>query len=128
MPKTYTLSPTGNPLSTKGRIVLVPFPFDDLSATKARPAVCLTEPIGKYKHVVLAFISSRLTSDLSESDVVIDSGNPDFVMTGLKVPSVIRLHRITTVTASIIQRELGQLSPQIQEQLTVRLKTLFELA
>lgn len=114
-------------MSTKGRIVLVPFPFDELSATKARPAICLTDPIGKYKHVVLAFISSRLTPDLSESDMVIDSANPDFAMTGLKVPSVIRLHRITTVTASIIQRELGQLSPRMQEELSIRLKGLFGL-
>jgi len=30
---------------TKGKVVLVPFPFDDLSATKVRPAVCLTGPI-----------------------------------------------------------------------------------
>ncbi len=28
----------------KGKVVLVPFPFDDLSSTKVRPAVCLTEP------------------------------------------------------------------------------------
>lgn len=31
---------------TKGKVVLVPFPFDDLSSTKVRPAVCLTNPIG----------------------------------------------------------------------------------
>jgi ABC-type uncharacterized transport system ATPase subunit len=30
----------------RGKLVLVPFLFDDLSATKVRPAVCLTEPIG----------------------------------------------------------------------------------
>jgi len=29
---------------TKGKVVLVPFPFDDLSTAKVRPAVCLTEP------------------------------------------------------------------------------------
>ena len=27
---------------TKGKIVLLPFPFDDLSTAKLRPAVCLT--------------------------------------------------------------------------------------
>lgn len=31
---------------TKGKVVLVPFPFDDLMMAKVRPAVCLTEPIG----------------------------------------------------------------------------------
>lgn len=29
---------------TKYKVVLVPFPFDDLSSSKVRPAVCLTEP------------------------------------------------------------------------------------
>ena len=29
---------------TKGKVVLVPFPFDDLSTSKVRPAVCLTNP------------------------------------------------------------------------------------
>jgi mRNA interferase MazF len=33
---------------TSGRVVLIPFPFDDLSGAKVRPAVCLTEPIGPH--------------------------------------------------------------------------------
>jgi len=30
---------------TKGKVVLVPFPFDDLLAAKVQPAVCLTNPV-----------------------------------------------------------------------------------
>lgn len=33
-----------NPSMTKGKVVLVPFPFDDLTADKVRPALCLTDP------------------------------------------------------------------------------------
>jgi mRNA interferase MazF len=40
------------------RVILVPFPFDDLSGSKVRPAVCLTEAVGIYRHIVLAFITS----------------------------------------------------------------------
>ena len=40
--------------------MLVPFPFDDLSTSKVRRAVCLTNPFGPYRHVVLAFVTSRL--------------------------------------------------------------------
>lgn len=46
-----------SPSTTRGKVVLVPFPFDDLSATKLRPAVCLTEPIGTNRHVVVDLIS-----------------------------------------------------------------------
>ena len=34
---------------TKGKVVLVPFPFDDLSTSKVRPAVCLINPFGPYR-------------------------------------------------------------------------------
>jgi PemK-like protein. len=60
----------------RGKVVLVPFPFDDLSTTKVRPAVCLTDPtdpIGPHRHVILAFITSRIPTDLLESDMVLDA-------------------------------------------------------
>lgn len=53
----------------KGKIVLVSFPFDDFSATKVRPVVCLTNPIGLHRHVVLAFISSRIPTELVDGIV-----------------------------------------------------------
>lgn len=56
----------------KGKIFLVPFPFDDLSSTKVRPAIALTEPIGSFRHVVIAFISSQTPDELLESDLVTD--------------------------------------------------------
>ena len=55
----------------KNTIVLVPFPFDDFSVTKVRPALCLTNEIGKYNHVIIAFISSKIPDDLIESDNII---------------------------------------------------------
>lgn len=42
----------------RNKVVLVPFPFDDLTGSKVRPAICLTEAAGPYRHVVLAFITS----------------------------------------------------------------------
>ena len=111
---------------TKGKVVLVPFPFDDLSAAKVRPATCLTNPIGVHRHVVLAFITSRIPAPLVSSDLVLDVGDPDFPMTGLRVSSTLRLHRLMTVTTSIIQRELGELSPRMQAEVNAKLRDLFE--
>ena len=34
-----------NLLAMKGKVVLIQFPFDDLSSSKVRPAYCLTHPI-----------------------------------------------------------------------------------
>jgi mRNA interferase MazF len=116
-----------NPLTTKNKIVLIPFPFDDLKTTKVRPALCLTDPIGPYQHVVVAFISSRLPDDLQASDLIIDSNNSDFASTGLRVTSVVRLHRLMTVTTSLIKRELGQISARIQRGLSKKMQRLFGL-
>ncbi len=55
----------------KNSIVLVPFPFDDFSASKVRPALCLTSEIGKNSHIIIAFISSKIPEDLIESDLLL---------------------------------------------------------
>jgi mRNA interferase MazF len=111
----------------KYRIVLVPFPFDDLSATKVRPAVCLTDAIGRHDHIILAFITSRVPSSPLGTDLVIDSRDPEFALTGLRVSSTVQLHRLMTVTPLILRRELGVLSPTLQTHVKERLTKLFDL-
>jgi mRNA interferase MazF len=71
----------------KHKVVLVPFPFDNLSSMKVRPAVCLTEPIGQHKHVVLAFITSRVPNEPLLTDLVFSETDKDFPITGLRVSS-----------------------------------------
>ena len=112
----------------KHRVVLVPFPFDDLSTTKVRPAVCLTEPLGSHRHVVLAFITSQIPSRPLPTDLVLDSREPGFAVTGLRVSSTLQLHRLMTVSTTLIQRQLGRLSLPLQEQVTEGLRSLFDLA
>jgi len=116
-----------SPSTTRGKIVLVPFPFDDLSATKLRPAICLTEPIGPSRHVVVAFITSRDVSDLLPTDIALPTNHPDFRATGLRASSVLRLHRLITLSTAIIQRELGRLSPNLEREVAGKLKLLFSL-
>ena len=111
----------------KYKIVLVPFPFDDLTATKVRPAVCLTDEIKPHSHIVLAFITSQVAANASPTDFVIDKSDADFATTGLKVSSTIRLHRLMTVTKSIVLRQLGELSLAQQTEIENRLRKLFSL-
>jgi mRNA interferase MazF len=112
---------------TKNKIILIPFPFDDLKTLKVRPGLCLTDPIGEHHHIVVAFISSRVPGNLLESDILIDFESKDFAVTGLKVTSTLRLHRLMTVSTLIIERELGVISPRIARKVETRLKKLFEL-
>lgn len=109
------------------KIVLVPFPFDDLSGQKVRPAVCLTEPVGPHRHVVLAFITSTVAAILEPTDILLAPELPGFFRTGLRARSTLRLHRMVTVSTSIIRRQLGVLPTGIQSQVEQRLRTLFAL-
>ena len=112
---------------TRGKFVLVPFPFDDLSTAKVRPALCLTDPIGPNRHVILAFLTSRIDANLSASDLVLEPSGPGFTETGLRVASTLKLHRMVTLTTSLIRRELGLLSPDLQKEVNERLRQLFGL-
>ncbi|MBI2060976.1 MAG: type II toxin-antitoxin system PemK/MazF family toxin [Nitrospirae bacterium] len=113
---------------TRHKIVLVPFPFDDLSGTKVRPALCLTDPIGVQRHVIIAFITSRIPPDPVATDLVLPADHPDFPSTGLRVASTVRLHRLMTVSSSLIRRELGTLSPGRQAEVSSKISALFTLA
>ncbi|RKZ39594.1 MAG: type II toxin-antitoxin system PemK/MazF family toxin [Candidatus Parabeggiatoa sp. nov. 3] len=106
---------------TKGKIFLVPFPYDDLSTNKLRPAACLTNPMGARRHVLLAYITSHIPTHLQETDIKLDANNPDFVATGLHQSSIIRLHHLVTVSTIVIQRELGELPSDIQAKITEKL-------
>ena len=111
----------------KYKIVLIPFPFDDLSSTKVRPAVCLTDEIRPYGHIVLAFITSKSPENPNDSDFIIDSLDPDFAQTGLKVSSTILLHRVMTVSKSLVRRKLGELSEQQRVLVREKLRKLFSI-
>ena len=108
-------------------IVLVPFPFDDLSGSKLRPALCLTDPISTYNHTIIAFITSQVAKATERSDVSFLSQEPDFEATGLKVSSAIRLHRLTTIPTWLIQRKLGTLPDSAVAVVEQRLRSLFSL-
>jgi mRNA interferase MazF len=111
----------------KGNIILVPFPFDDFSGTKVRPAVCLTNEMGFYNHVIIAFISSQVPTTLESSDILVQSRDKDFKTTGLSVDSVIRLHRLVNIPINLIKRQLGNTSANQQSEIEEKIKALFDL-
>ncbi len=93
----------------KGDIVLVPFPFTDLSAAKVRPAVVLwVDTVGN--DVTLCFISSQNTNNLSFEEFFLEPSDSDFASTGLKVASKVRVTRVATVEQRLINRRIGKLT------------------
>jgi mRNA interferase MazF len=91
----------------RGDIVIVRFPFIDLSGSKRRPAVVLAV---YSPDVVVAFISSVVPTVPEKSDVLLQPTRADFAETGLKLPSVIRLRKLATLEQNLITRRMGRLS------------------
>ena len=110
----------------KNSIVLVPFPFDDFSVSKVRPALCLTSEIGLYDHIIIAFISSKVPDVLIESDFLIKVNTDDWTGTGLTIDSVIRLHKIVSIPKTLIKRKLGTVNSNVEREVTRKLRQLFE--
>lgn len=116
-----------NPLRMKNSIVLVPFPFDDFSSTKLRPALCLTSEIGPFDHIIVAFISSNVRNKREKFDILVKKENSLSKGTGLRVDSVIKLHRGVTIPKWLIKRKLGETNPKLSKLVESGLKNLFEL-
>jgi mRNA interferase MazF len=85
----------------KGDIVLIPFPFTNLSGTKNRPALILH--VGNYD-VTVAFITSK-TNWMEDFDVKTQPS----ALNGIKIESLIRLSKIATLDRELIIGKLGHL-------------------
>lgn len=87
----------------KGTIVVLPFPFSDLSASKKRPALVIATLKGN--DVILCQITSKARFD----DYSIPLTYKDFSKGALNVPSMIRPNRLFTADKSIILYKIGSL-------------------
>jgi mRNA interferase MazF len=98
----------------KGDIVLIPFPFTDLSQSKLRPAIVLWID-SSGRDVTVCFVSSQGVDTLADHEFLLDCADPEFSSNGLKVSSKVRVTRIATVECQLVTRRLGRLgSAQVQ--------------
>lgn len=90
-----------------GQIVLVPFPFSDLSRTKMRPAVVLADA-GRDD-----WILCQITSNPYGDEKAIVVSEEDFQSGALRVTSYARPGKLFTANASLIVESVGLLKKTI---------------
>ena len=95
---------------SEGQITLFKFPQTDQQAGKLRPALVLRKMSGRYDDWLICMISSQLHQKIQELDEVITTKDSDFIRSGLKLPSVIRVSRLAVVEEDILLGKLGQIS------------------
>jgi len=87
----------------KGDVVVVPFPFSDLTQAKRRPALVISTLEGD--DVILCQITSQYIKD----NYAILLADADFQTGGLKQPSNVRPNRLFTADNHIVLYRVGGL-------------------
>jgi len=108
----------------KGKIVLIPFPFTDLTSAKLRPALVLVE---SEKDCVVAFISSRVPTEPSSTEILIREDHEEFARTGLKRASVVRLDKVATISKDLMLGEIGELGDALRREINTKLREAYHL-
>jgi mRNA-degrading endonuclease toxin of MazEF toxin-antitoxin module len=102
----------------KGDVVVVPFPFSDLSQSKRRPAFVITPLEGNDN--ILCQITSKNVGD----NYAISIDDVDFESGGLKQASNVRPNRIFTADNQIILYRVGNIK---KEKLTQIIEKVVEI-
>jgi mRNA interferase MazF len=107
-------------------VVLVPFPFSDLSTTKQRPCLALASirQKGRPDHVIVAMMTSQVDGLSFPHDLRVQ----DLAAAGLPKPSLIRLAKVITLETGMIKKKLGTLSAADRKSVQSQLKLLFSLS
>lgn len=87
----------------KGSVVLVPFPFSDLSRSKLRPAVVLAEA-GRGD-----WILCQVTSKSYGDQQAVEIKQEDYLSGGLRLDSFARPGKLFTAHESLLRSEAGRL-------------------
>jgi mRNA interferase MazF len=104
----------------QGSIVVIPFPFTDLSDAKKRPALVIAELEGE--DVILC----QITSSKSRQDkYAVHLNQNDLKEGSLKVDSLIRTNKIFTAAEEIIEYEIAKINAEKMEEVQNKLMDLF---
>jgi mRNA interferase MazF len=91
----------------RGDLLLVPFPFTDLSAAKRRPVLALTT-LDSFGDFIAPPVTSR-----PQAEHGVPLITADLVRGHLPAPSWIRTDRIVTLNATLIVKTIGHVSARI---------------
>jgi len=92
-----------------GQIVLFRFPQTNLMRGQLRPALLLEKLPGSYDDWLICMISSQMRHYMAGLDEIIDKNAPDFLDSGLKEASIIRVGRLAVVEGFMLLGSIGEI-------------------
>ncbi len=104
----------------KGDIVVLPFPFSDLTTTKKRPA-CILANINGDDRIVCQITTIKRTDNKS-----ISLFNSDLKNGVLKIESYLRINKIFTIDKSLILYKFGEIKKEKMNVVIHKVCNLFK--
>jgi mRNA interferase MazF len=114
----------------RGDIVLVDFPFSDVTGSKVRPALVVQADVlnQQLDDTILALITSSQRRVVgSPSQVLVDISSPEGKQTGLRLNSVVQCENLVTRDQSLILRSIGSCSASAMQRVDAALKATLDL-
>jgi mRNA interferase MazF len=105
----------------RGDILLVPFPFTDLSARKRRPVLALTAS-DSYGDFIAMPITSR-----PQSEHGLPIAERDLISGSIPAASWVRTNRVITLNASLVVKTVGRVSERVVADAVERLAAFIGL-
>ena len=104
-----------------GDIVIVLFPFKDLTSSKVRPAVIIAET-PDYDDIIVCLITSAIPFKLNPLEIVLQ---PDRI-NNLKTISLIKVYRIATIKSDKILSTIGKLNNLQEAEFRLKFKSIID--
>ncbi|MCL9980372.1 MAG: type II toxin-antitoxin system PemK/MazF family toxin [Bacteroidia bacterium] len=101
----------------QGDIVLIPYPFTDLSQIKQRPAVIISRTTENQSSYIVAKVTSVIRSDQFSFRLLTSEIDRE-----LKYDSEVRINEIFTVSRNIIIKRFATISRPSMLELTTKIK------
>ena len=110
----------------QGDIVLVPFPFTDLSIIKKRPALVVSADWynKRYRDVVLVAVTSHVPPILDELDYRITE--TDFKTGKLYKDSIVKLGKVFTIENSLIIKKICDVHGRIMDKILDQMHNVYK--
>jgi mRNA interferase MazF len=112
------------PQYPQGSVVLVPFPFTDLSGRKRRPALVVSPANFHDADLILCAITSQLPHKLSEWEATLDA--EDMVEEKLPKQSIVKPGKLFTMHRELSAGRYGVVKEHKLQEILGRLQNLFE--
>lgn len=105
-------------------VVLVPFPYSDLSATKRRPVLIVSN--NDYNNSFPDILVCVITSNRFEDEYSVNLENEDLEIGILPESSVVKTHKLFTIEKTKIIRKFSMVKSEYYDQIKDKIEALIQ--